>query len=968
MGTKLTGAYINRENTEVRRLRANDSNDFLLDGPELYFILSGAVSIFLVRTIKSGQQGARHFVGRLEVGCCTISLNSCENKAWRFLAVADPDSEVIPVKLQEMDSFTSEDTVRLIHGIEKSVKSLSPLDCLVSSAACDHAIAGHKMELAPQQYVNAPSGMVWGRLLSGSAVWMEYADISPDMQIESYLPCAEDYWWQAREKSSIEFRSSKELLESNALQASLSDFATSFLTLNEEIISGVLEQESKWIDSRGRLDSKRLEDSNRNFSSILPGSRGIEAASNKDPLRAAMNILGRALNIEMCYLPIESDLSVEEQIHRIATDSRFRVRKVALNGEWWKSDNGPLIAFFGGDQARPVALTWKGQRYRLHDPLSDEPFSLLDQKLAKQFLDSAYSCYRPFPSKPLNALDLIRFGQHGILSDLATILLMGALGGILGMLTPIATGQLIDAIIPSADRGQLLQLTLALIVAALSVGLFQVTRVYALMRVESRMDSGIQSAVWDRLLSLPMTFFREYSAGDLSDRANGINSIRQVLSGSVVSTAISSIFSIFNFALLFYYSQKLALLASILVLLAILATASASYLQLKYERVISRLMGEVQGLLLQLVIGISKLKASGAEIRAYSKWSDVFSEQRRSTYKAQVVGNILGVFNELFPILSTLVIFYFTSKMITGDGALTAGQFIAFNAAFTTFIASMLAISDTVISVLRIKPLYERAKPILIATPETDASKKDPGVLDGEIELSGVNFRYDKDGPLILQDISFKIDRGGYIALVGSSGCGKSTLLRLLLGFEAPESGSIYYSGNDLAGLDVRTVRRQLGVVLQNSQVLMGDILTNIIGSKPLTIDDAWAAARMAGFDKDIESMPMGMHTVISEGSGGLSGGQRQRLIIARALVTKPAIVYFDEATSALDNHTQAVVTETLEAMQATRIVVAHRLSTIIHANTIIVMDKGKIVQIGSYEQLVSEPGMFAELAARQSL
>ena len=281
----------------------------------------------------------------------------------------------------------------------------------------------------------------------------------------------------------------------------------------------------------------------------------------------------------------------------------------------------------------------------------------------------------------------------------------------------------------------------------------------------------------------------------------------------------------------------------------------------------------------------------------------------------------------------------------------------------------MASLSDSLICAGLVIPLYQRAKPILETLPEDDQAKAAPKAVAGAIEVSHVSFRYQAGGPQILSDISFQVSPGDYVAVVGASGCGKSTLLRILLGFETPETGKVYYDGQDLSKVDVRTVRRQIGVVLQNSQLMMGNLLDNIIGQNPrLTVDDAWEAAAMAGIAQDIREMPMGMHTVVSEGTGTISGGQKQRLMIARAIVNKPKLLFFDEATSALDNRTQAIVSQSLDALQTTRIIVAHRLSTILHCNKILVMDRGTIIESGTYEELMSHQGVFAGLAKRQML
>ena len=232
--------------------------------------------------------------------------------------------------------------------------------------------------------------------------------------------------------------------------------------------------------------------------------------------------------------------------------------------------------------------------------------------------------------------------------------------------------------------------------------------------------------------------------------------------------------------------------------------------------------------------------------------------------------------------------------------------------------------------------------------------------------MNHASFRYSSDSPLVLRDVSFTIRPGEFVAFTGTSGSGKSTLIRLLLGFEQPLSGAIYYDGQDFAGLDLQEVRKQMGVVLQSGKLLAGDLLTNIVGNSPLTVEDAWDAARVSGMEEDIKALPMGMYTMVAEGGKTLSGGQRQRLMIARAVVNRPRILLLDEATSALDNRTQDIVSQALEGMRATRIVVAHRLSTIINADRIFVLDQGVIAESGTYNELLQKNGIFAELAKRQ--
>jgi len=531
------------------------------------------------------------------------------------------------------------------------------------------------------------------------------------------------------------------------------------------------------------------------------------------------------------------------------------------------------------------------------------------------------------------------------------------------------TGYTFNTVIPNANLGQLWELFAGLLVAALAGSLFELTRSFAMLRIETKANASLQMAVFDRVLRLPLGFFRDYSAGDLAARTGGINALRQALGGATLGVILSGLVSLGNFVLLFYYSSELALVASVILILNVVATASFAYFSMQHYRKLQDVAGKLSGLVLQLLTGIAKLRVSGAESRVFAVWAERYSEQKQLAFWAGRLENFQQVFNSFIPVASSLTIFLMAMQMMQDDPtkALSTGDFIAFNAAFGTFLSAAISLTATLINLLSVVPLLERAKPILETLPEIDPSKPDPGALEGRLEVSHVTFRYQEDGPLILNDLSFHADPGEFIAIVGPSGAGKSTLLRMLLGFDLPESGSVYFDGQDIGVVDVSAVRQQVGIVLQSSKLASGSVHSNIVGmGSSLTMEDAWDAARMAGMEEDIKAMPMGMHTVVSEGGGTLSGGQRQRLLIARALVSKPRLVFFDEATSALDNRTQQIVSESLERMNATRVVIAHRLSTVQNADRIYVLERGQVVQSGTFEELLSQPGLFAELAARQ--
>lgn len=729
-----------------------------------------------------------------------------------------------------------------------------------------------------------------------------------------------------------------------------------------------------------RLQENRQAEARRLKSRADSGDRMVDAAlykiaalhmresearfrdSGDDPLIAVCRLIGQHMGIAIKEPTAEDGDG--PGLESIAHASRIRFREVALRADWFTQDSGPILGFMEEDE-RPVALIPDSpSSYILNDPTKSVRRKV-NRETAAKIRARGVVFFRPFEERTIGLRDILTFGLNSSWKrDLASILLIGVLGGLLATAFPMATSIVFDSIIPAGEKSALLQIAVILGVCALSAMLFELTRSFATLRLEAKMDGAVQAAVWDRLLSLPVTFFKKYSAGELAMRAIGISGIRRILSGTTLNTILSGIFSMFTLALLFYYDVRLATIAALLAILAGLVLTYLGYRKVAYERKVLDVTNHISGLMLQLLDGVTKFRVAGAENRAFARWAKVFATQRELTFRRENVANALTVFNGVFPVAAGIAIF---SAMTYQDSTMSTGQFIGFYAAFTSYLLSMISLSDALIGANLVIPLYQNAKPIFEALPEDDETKTNPRTLTGAIEVSHVSFRYQENAPLVLRDVSFQINVGDYVAIVGPSGCGKSTLLRILLGFEQPETGKVYYDGQDLSKVDIRAVRRQMGVVLQNSQLMTGNIFSNIAGANPrLTVDNAWQAAAMAGIDEDIREMPMGMYTVISEGSGTISGGQKQRLMIARAVVNKPKILFFDEATSALDNRTQTIVSDSLDALKSTRIVIAHRLSTIINCDRILVMDQGKIVESGTYEELLGMDGIFVDLVRRQ--
>ena len=958
----------------AKTVSTGSDHPLTLEGADkVWLVIEGKVDVFLTGLDPERKSiGARVNIARVEQGGALLGMNFAQvpdatgAAPFGFVAVGVPGTKLVEFPLQHLIRLSADEEDRhavaeLINlwttALMRRVIGTLPPTRLVEVQSEERFDIKDKMAFRPQ------TECVWIEQLSGTSMFVgdaDYVTILPGM----CFPLFTRSWLVALEDGSIASQKTEDWLTRLDVEKHLEAFNRA---LFDAILVDFNRRETREIE---RLKVKRENDIKLMDGSIRKLADVVQMADTPepvvvglDPLFAACQRIGKVLDLTFVEHPdAKSERGRINPLTDISKASRVRYRQVVLKGQWWEKDQGPLLIYFEDDD-RPAALIWDDKRYVVHDTTVGKvmPLTTYDLDQVKSF---AYMFYRPFSETALTITDVMKFGAFGSYKDILMVATMGLIGGLMGLVTPLATGMLFDFVIPGAAKGQLLQLFLTLVSAVIAISLFQLTRGIAMLRIEGRMDLTIQSAVWDRLLALPVPFFRDYSSGDLAMRANGISAIRQALSGRTSEAILGAIFSIFNLVLLFYYDAILALVASGLVLVALIVTISVSMVKLGHERKLATIDGKIAGLVLQLLSGVAKLRITGAERRAFSRWAEQFTEQRSITFKAENIANILETFNAIFPLTCSIAIFGTMAFYFEGKG-LSTGEFLAFNAAFTSFLTATLSMTGVLVTILAIVPLYERAKPILETLPEVSEAKTNPGNLAGEIEVNQLSFSYNTDGPVILKDVSLHIKPGEFVAFVGSSGSGKSTLLRCLLGFETPDSGSVYYDGQDLAGLDITEVRRQLGVVLQNGQLMAGDIFSNIVGSLPLTTKDAEEAARMCGLDKDIEEMPMGMHTLVSEGSG-LSGGQRQRMLIARAIVHRPRILYFDEATSALDNKTQAIVSESLDKLEATRVVVAHRLSTIINADKIVVLDNGEVVQQGTYDELMQQDGLFSVLAKRQ--
>jgi ATP-binding cassette subfamily C protein len=993
---------------DTKQIKGNEP--LLLNDPlTIWIVQSGSLAVFAIRIKDGVAEGERHHLFNADPGEALFGIApSSDNEQLGVIAVSLEPTELLPVRWEaesgkqeagSLEELSSQNSPALLPSpfpippslIDGWIHKLGQVEGLPQSRIHGLPLQTHYISLMPGQvHQPQPDQVLWVRIQQGHARWMGYSQFPLDQELGCF-PIGNRMWLEADDHLEFFARTTLEVTNREVVIKGLAQLHTYFL----RCIQLIAEKEAQVVlvrfQARQQLNRQLTAETIRNLTSVLqPQKDGFLQADT--PLLIVAGAVGKAMGVAIKPPMQSEDLQrVKEPLEAIARASRLRLRRVLLRGTWWQRDGGPILAYTRQERHPVALLPIAGSSYELFDPVkaglvdeANHPGTTQNAKLKPQHLKlkvdetvaatlepTAYVFYRPLPGGTLKAFDLFKFVLQGRQRDLITILLAGIAATLLGMLVPQATAVLINDAIPYRNSGLLVQIGLGLLAAAFGSGCFQLAQAIASMRIESVSDASLQAAVWDRLLQLHTFFFREYAIGDLNSRVSGISAIRRRLSGTALQTIFASFFSLLNLWLLFYYSPRLATLALLVAMVVISFTVVSGILLIRKHRPLMELEGDIFGLMVQLIGGVPKLRMAGVEERAFAHWGQKYTQQLQLTLSTQRVEDSVVLFNTVMPTLTSVALFWLASTLIEpaqmfGGAGLTAGNFLAFNVAYGTFIGAVTSLSNTIVEVLDIVPLWQRSQPILTAQPEVDDNKADPGRLTGSILIDHVTFRYREDGPLILDDVTIHAQPGEFIAFVGPSGSGKSTLLRLLLGFETPITGTVYYDGQDLMGLDVAAVRRQLGVVLQNSRINAGSIFENISSGALIRLDDAWKATEMAGLADDIRAMPMQMHTLVSEGGTNLSGGQRQRLIIARALALQPRILLLDEATSALDNRTQAIVSQSLDRLKVTRVVIAHRLSTIRNADRIYVLESGRVVQQGSFAELADQPGLFTQLIKRQ--
>ena len=720
---------------------------------------------------------------------------------------------------------------------------------------------------------------------------------------------------------------------------------------------------SKQLDAAQRGDDGVLEEAMAQLAQAITG-----ASDTGEEVLSAIDQIGAFFGCPMSdglQAPAATGDGLawlDAQLERSFAGKGVQYRLVELDGPWWRDAAGPMLAV--DETGTPVALLPRAHGYTYTDPQTAKRKRVKTAADAQRFGTQAFCFYRPLPACPLALRDIAAYMLACLDGrDIASVLAALIVSTALGMLFPLANAMLFGPVLASGTPSILVNACVLLIGVGIAQALIDAAKKLVLAGTGAKIALQVQAAAMMRVLSLPTPFFRNHAAGELVELLGGFSAVANLISRVVLGAVLTAAFSLAYLGQIFAVTPALGVPAAFVIVANLLVSVVAALMQVKVNRRLIALKARLAGWQSALMGAMRAIRVAGAEKRAYATWAQRYADVARLTYNGPLPVRLAGAAQLAVSLLGTVAIYCAS----VGAGV-SVSEYMAFSSAFGMVLGAFMSLARTVEDAAQIKPRLDTLAPLLAATPETSTGGIALRNPTGSIELSDVTFGYGPARP-ILQGLSLKIEPGDYVAIVGASGCGKSTVMRLLLGFEKPQEGTVCYDGHDMATLDVQALRRSIGVVLQDTQLFKGDILSNITVCAPwLSEEDAWAAAEAAGIADDLRALPLGLATTVAEGAAWFSGGQKQRLAIARALAPRPKILMFDEATSALDNRTQQIVANTLDALDCTRIVIAHRLSTIRTCRRICMLQGGRIVEEGTYDELMEQKGAFYELVRRQEL
>ena len=937
----------------------------LSDPDTLWFVVQGSVDVFATRLREDGVP--TDFKHLLRAGPGRLLFNAPEEAGPSVLVAKGlPDSELRRIPLNAL--ATADLQAEIVEQADTWVSDLSESiagDVTFRPQMDQELPPDGADEVAGGTTIAVQHGVTWAFSEGGDMHYLGTEELDQSKSLP--VPITAFSWVVQGRTGHVMAITTSELHREGRLFAALAEFNSLAMRADRTNRALLLADVSNLQTASVRYRRRSAERARRNLFSVVSGELPAEDDSG---LLRMLERIGRHEGISFrasTQAQRRASSSEETTLEDILNVSGVRFRRVALknNHRWWLSDSGAMLASYKQDGAPVALIPGASGRYLMVDPHTSRSVRVNAQRAA--LLDgTAYFFYCPLPDEyTSNAASLLGMVFNRVRSDLARLVGAGILSG-LAMLAPAAfLGAIASQVLPSGDLSALVMLMAALVMGGLALALAQMVKGTALMRLEGRAVARISAALWDRMLVLPSSFFRRFTVGDLGSRALGFQHLRDRVAGVVAGSMLTLIFLLPASALMLVYDSALGGLGLGVGVASLAVTLYIGMRQLPHHRRLLAASRRLTGVLLQLISGVAKLRVAGAEESGFAMWAAHYREQKQTEMQLGSLNEHLIAFVSAMPYFAIAGLFVVALER--SEHGLPVGSFLAIYAAFMIFYGAVVQFGLSFSAIAAILPTVEQTAPILAERPKRSIADAPVLELQGELRIDHVTFRYTEDGPLVLQDVSLYARSGEFIALVGESGSGKSTLLRLALGLESPLSGAVYYDGHDLERLNRHALRNGVGTVVQDASLRPQTVLDNIIGTgNDLTVEDAWRAARLASVDEDIEAMPMGMYTVTSEGSTAFSGGQVQRIMLAGALVRNPRVILLDEATNWLDNETQSSVMEQIEKLSVTRIVSAHRLSTIRRADRIYVLKNGQVVQQGSFDELMAEQGTFRDMALRQ--
>ncbi len=944
----------------------------ILDDPHcLWFIEQGTVDLFLVEFLDGVEQAAAQHLLRAESGRILPGVTPDEDgTTLSLLAKGVPGTSLRRLPL---DAFARAKPVELAGQTDIWLIELAEtLSRYVTYRPRPDSLAvPETTATVPSGSLSVRRGVAWvAEAPPGSNLYMDLVDLAEFAGTEKStgvpVPLTPAIWLSLFDEAALEFKSSTTLAREGTLLRALASFhrlAFSLERLNRRL--AVVDHANL---ERARANSRRADEQaarQRLFNIYeLPFENydGAEDAALAD----ALGMIGRREGIGFRIPPRPPASETPLTLGDVIDASLVRSRRVRLKAEdrWWRGDSNAMLAFRAED-GQPVALLpGVFGRYRMYDPISKRRFRITAAR-ASELAGDAWVFYRPLPAESIGAGEMLRMGLRGSASDLVRLVLAGLPAGLIKLVPGLGLGIAANHVIQGGNPGVIYALAAAVAGFALLGALLHLLQGMAMMRLEGRFWTRIEAAFWDRLLRLPPHILHRHPAGDLAMRGMTFHNLRDSIQGAVADSVLAVIFLLPVFGVISLYDARLGLVALAFSLASLLLTLALGLRQISpYGRMASGVRG-IAGRLFQIVGGIAKIRVESAEGSAFAIWARDYREQKRAELQLGALEGHLQAFGAALPFLAGAVLFY---AVAGGEGPLLAvGDFLVIYTVFIVFHSALARLGESFGAIAAALPGLEQTRPLLEAVPETSTAGEPVTHLGGEVLFDHISFRYHADGPLILDDVTIHARPGEFIAIAGESGAGKSTLFRLALGLETPTSGAVYFDGRDLRRLNLEQLRRRIGAVPQSVRLHPEDIWDNIVAHhEGATDEEVWQSAGAAGIDAEIKAMPMGMMTPVGASGSVLSGGEGQRVTIARSLIRSPRIMLLDEATNWLDNESQAQVMNNLAALTSTRIVIAHRLSTLEQADRIYVMKAGGVVESGSFNELMQTPGVFRDLVKRQ--